>query len=242
MRWNNPSHGMIFFVPRDESIRSARRFHSCSVLSGQSAVTVLFRKALPAFRSEKVFHQRGTFVRQYAFHYRGFRMQSLWRITLVSPFFVFRAKHQPSRLRPCNGSGTHDARLNGDIKSTFIEIFTAKRSGGGSNRLHFGMRGHIGQSLSQIMGTGNNAVLSNNDSPNGYFPPLTRLLRFKKRLLHIIRIRHFLPACCLSSSTSCTTPCSAAFSSSHIMLAEQRRIIFLHIFVDKHENGFPEPA
>ena len=156
---------MIFFVPRDESIRSARRFHSCSVLSGQSAVTVLFRKALPAFRSEKVFHQRGTFVRQYAFHYRGFRMQSLWRITLVSPFLVFRAKHQPSRLRPCNGSGTHDARLNGDIKSTFIEIFTAKRSGGGSNRLHFGMRGDIGQSLSQIMGTGNNAVFANNDSP-----------------------------------------------------------------------------
>ena len=146
MRWNNPSHGMIFFVPRDESIRSARRFHSCSVLSGQSAVTVLFRNVLPAFRSEKVFHQRGTF-RQYAFHYRGFRMQSLWRITLVSPFLVFRAKHQPSRLRPCNGSGTHDARLNGDIKSTFIEIFTAKRSGGGSNRLHFGMRGDIGVSV-----------------------------------------------------------------------------------------------
>lgn len=162
---------MIFFCPRrDESIRSARRFHSCSVLSGQSAVTVLFRKALPAFRSEKVFHQRGTFVRQYTFHYRGFRMQSLWRITLVSPFLVFRAKHQPSRLRPCNGSGTHDARLNGDIKSTFIQIFTAKRSGGGSNRLHFGMRGDIGQSLSQIMGTGNNAVFANNDSPNGTSP------------------------------------------------------------------------
>ena len=117
-------------------------------------------------------------------------MQSVRRITLVSPFFIFRAKHQTPRLRPGNGTGTHHTRFYGDIKGTLVQILAAKSRGSGSNGLHFSMGSDISQSFRQVMGAGNNAVLTNNHRPYGYFTAVSRLLSLKKRLLHIIIIVH----------------------------------------------------
>lgn len=123
-----------------------------------------------SLRSKKLFHKRGTFIGHQSFNDNSFRMQSRTGIFLIATFLIFGAKHKSARLCPGDSSGTHHTGFNCDIQSTFIEIFTPKNIGCGSNRLHFGMGRHIIQCFREIVGTRNNPLFTNHNSPHGHFP------------------------------------------------------------------------
>ena len=62
-------------------------------------------------------------------------------------FLISGTEHKSSHLGPGNRPRTHNTRLYCNIESTFIQIFSAKSRGCGSNSLHFSVSSHISQSF-----------------------------------------------------------------------------------------------
>ena len=88
------------------------------------------------------------------------------------------------------------------------------------------MGSHIIQCFRQIVGTPDNTLLTYDHSTYGNFSPISRFLRFNKRLLHKISIiQHII-----------------TLSASHIVLTKKGGIIFFHILMNKHKNRLAKPT
>ena len=94
-------------------------------------------------------------------------MHGLWRIRVVAPFLVETAIDDARNLRPTDGTGTHHAGLDGDIKRTLCEIFSAQQVGGRGDGLHLSMGCHVAERLCEVVTAGDNTLFAHHDSSDG---------------------------------------------------------------------------
>ena len=88
-------------------------------------------------------------------------------------------------LTPSEGSGTHGAGFDGDVEGAVGEVFATEFVGSHGDGLHLGMGGDVVEGLSEVVGSGNDAVLANDDGTNGYFAFVEGLLRLGQSLTHV---------------------------------------------------------
>src|SRR5665648_219795 len=113
-------------------------------------------------------------------------MQSRRSKLMESPFFVGSTINHFANLRPPQGAGTHYTRLNGNVKYTFVQVFSTQQICSRSDSLHFGMGSYISERFVEIVRTGNDTVLRYNHSTNRHFAFMKSQFCFQKCLFHKI--------------------------------------------------------
>ena len=91
---------------------------------------------------------------------------------VIAALVVGSAIYHAGNLAPAECSGTHEARLHGDVEGAVGEIFTAKIGGCRGDSLHLGVGGDIGEGFGEIVRTGNDAALAHHHGTNGYLVAL----------------------------------------------------------------------
>ena len=135
---------------------------------------------------EELLHQLAALVFQNAGRDSAAGMQGLRSQQCEAALFVVAAVDDAGNLAPAKGSGTHGARLYGNIECTVGQVFAAQFIGGGSDSLHLGMSRDVVQRLCQVMGARYHTVLTYDDGTDGYLALVEGLLRLLQSLAHIL--------------------------------------------------------
>ena len=113
-------------------------------------------------------HQRPALLLQHALSNRRARMKGSRRIFHKSAFFVGSAVDDTLHLRPAYRTGTHRARLDGNIQRATRKILAAERIGCHRYSLHLGMSSNVGQRLRQVVCRRYQPVVCHDNGTYGY--------------------------------------------------------------------------
>lgn len=130
---------------------------------GQKDKTARARLAL-SLLFEEFLHQRATLFFKHARSDLRLGMERLGRKDRKATLGVAGAVDKAAQLRPADSAGTHDARLDGDVERTLIEILTAEGIGGTRDGLHLGMSGNVGKGFGEVVAARYNLVAAHNDN------------------------------------------------------------------------------
>lgn len=72
------------------------------------------------------------------------------------------------QLGPSDGTGTHGARLHGDVERAVTEVFAAQLVSCHRDGLHLGMGGDVGERLRQVVSARYDAIFAHDNRSNGY--------------------------------------------------------------------------
>ena len=168
----------------DETSEKKSRNYSVFLSTLLLPFLVLLEGCYLPFLSEKVFHQLGTFVSQYASSDGAARMEGLGGKALEAALFVRCTIDESPQLAPTDGTGTHDAGFDRDVERTAVEILAAQLLGCRRNGLHFGMCRHVVKGFCQVVSATDNASVGNHNGTDRYFVALQGLLGFGKCFSH----------------------------------------------------------
>ena len=80
---------------------------------------------LSPFLAKELLHQLAALFLKNAPCYCCLGVHGMWGIRVEAPFLVGTAIDNAGKLCPANGTGTHGARLHGDIKRAVCEVFAS---------------------------------------------------------------------------------------------------------------------
>ena len=124
---------------------------------------------------EESLHKRRTRSSEHPGGDCGPRMKrrSTFGKTTVTAFWIGRTVNNAAYLRPSQGSGTHQARLHGDVECAPGQILSSKRRGSCRNGLHLGMSRYIGEGFGKVVTASHNPPAGRDyDGPDGHFAGL----------------------------------------------------------------------
>lgn len=144
---------------------------------------------------KEVLHQLAALVLQNATSDGALGVQGMRGILMITALLVAAAIDHAGQLCPAQGSGTHRARLYGDVKRAVGQVLPAQLVGRRRDGLHLSMGRHVVQRLCQVVGTGDDAVLAYDDGTNGYLSFIEGLLRLLQCAAHILFVFLWLFHC-----------------------------------------------
>ena len=104
---------------------------------------------------------------------------------VIAALVVGSAIYHAGNLAPAECSGTHEARLHGDVEGAVGEIFTAKIGGCRGDSLHLGVGGDIGERFGEVVCACNDAPAASDDGTDGHLVGCCRCLSLQECHSHI---------------------------------------------------------
>ena len=120
----------------------------------------------PAASEKKPDYLRGLVFADASGHLR-LGVEWRWREACVAPLGVGGAIYYPAYLRPGEGAGAHDARLEGDVESAVVKVFGSETLGSGRYGNDLGVRGDISEPLSLVVPAAYHHAAADYDRPYG---------------------------------------------------------------------------
>ena len=121
------------------------------------------------FLAEEVLHQLAAVGGEDAADDGGFGVQGAGGILAVAALGVVAAVNDAGHLGPAQGSGAHGARFDGDVEGAVGKVLAAEGVGSGGDGLHLGVGGDVVERLRQVVGTGHDALMADDDAADGDF-------------------------------------------------------------------------
>ena len=137
---------------------------------------------------EKLFQQGFGFQGSYARYHFSLWVEYLFRNGGESTLWVGGAVNYASNLRPCKGSGTHHAGLEGDVQSAVGEVLAANglcRRGYG---YHLGVGRYVVQQFGAVVAAGYYLAVAHYHRPDGNLVLVVGRAGFLQGLAHVIFI------------------------------------------------------
>ena len=170
------------FKPREHKFKDHK--HKILYCPGYYFSTCLKKKLL-SLGFEEVLHQLAAVGFKDAGGDGSLGMEGVRCEEVIAALIIRSTIDDTGYLGPPYRTSTHGTGLHSDIEGAVSEILATEGVGSSGDGLHLGMGGDIAEGLGQVMGTTDDAVLTNHDCSNGYLACLQRQMGLVEGHLHI---------------------------------------------------------
>ena len=143
-----------------------------------------------SFAAEEVLHQLRGFVGKQALGDFRLGVEHAGGVAAVAALRVFRPVDEAPHLCPGYGSGTHGAGFYGHVERALVQILGPEVVFGSGDGLHLSVGRGVAQRLGQVVCTGDDAFLADDDGSDGHFVFRIGPAGFFECLAHVFFVGH----------------------------------------------------